>query len=264
MASAAIFSPLGKPPTEHYLSSARTFLLSDQKFQPLVREFQYLGDTWKLLASQREDIAALTQGPRYTKLLSEWISHGRSGPITDILSGIVSIPVLMVVEICQYFQYLQQRGIGHREFMNEVKGLGGVQGYCGGLLPASAVACAEDEEEVIQLAATAMRVGLAIGAFGQLGDDEATPGATVMVLRARYPGQGEEIVAKFPGVSSLRHTCLPNLAPHSPLTAHLLVLHISRDRPQEYQYRGARACLGRTGGVRSRRGHTRTENAPPW
>jgi hypothetical protein len=45
-----------------------------------------------------------------------------------------------------------------------------------------------------------MRIALGIGAYGELGDDENIPGPTTIVLRLKRPGQGEELVKKFPGV----------------------------------------------------------------
>ena len=46
-----------------------------------------------------------------------------------------------------------------------------------------------------------MRIALAIGAYGGIGDDEAVPGATTLVVRTKQPGQGDELISKFPGVS---------------------------------------------------------------
>ena len=76
-----------------------------------------------------------------------------------------------------------------------------MQGYCGGLPPAIAIACSRDEEEVVKNAAITMRLALGIGAYGELGDDAKVPGATTIVVRLKRVGQGEDIVNRFPGVS---------------------------------------------------------------
>ena len=91
--------------------------------------------------------------------------------------------------------------MSHSQFLVQLKSGGGIQGYCGGLLPALAIACSENESKVVENAAIAMRIALAIGAYGELGDDESVPGATTIVVRTKRVGQGDELVGKFPGVS---------------------------------------------------------------
>ncbi len=68
-------------------------------------------------------------------------------------------------------------------------------------MPALAIAASRDEAEVVQNACKSLRIALGIGAYGELGDDENVPGATTLVLRTKYAGQADEMVAKFPGVS---------------------------------------------------------------
>lgn len=133
--------------------------------------------------------------------MAEWFKTGKSAAIAYSMSGILTLPMLVIIQICQYFQYLELHGITHAQFLAQLRAGGGVQGYCGGLLPAIAIACSRDEAEVVENAAKAARIALAIGAYGELGDDESVPGATTIVVRLKRPGQGEEILQKFPGVS---------------------------------------------------------------
>lgn len=91
--------------------------------------------------------------------------------------------------------------MSHSQFMVQLRAGGGIQGYCGGLLPAIAIACSQNEAEVVENASKAMRIALAIGAYGELGDDESVPGATTIVVRTKRVGQGDDLIAKFPGVS---------------------------------------------------------------
>lgn len=92
-----------------------------------------------------------------------------------------------------------------------------MQGYCGGLVAAIALACATDEQELAQSICTAIRLAFAIGLYAELGDDSQLPGITTMVVRLKWEGQAEELVRMFPRVSqylsattnpihSLRHT----------------------------------------------------------
>ena len=159
-----------------------------------------LQDVWTILANERQDIADLGQGPRYIQNLSEWITTGKSSQISNCMSGILSLPLLVVIQTCQYFQYLELHGMSHSQFIAQLRVGGGVQGYCGGLLPAIAIACSKNEEDVAENTAIAARIALAIGAYGELGDDESVPGATTIVVRTKRVGQGDELVKKFPGV----------------------------------------------------------------
>lgn len=196
----AIFCPQSKAPDREYLDQLQKFLTQHELLKRLAEDVKRLQETWNIVAARRKDIAALRQGPKYLGALRDWVETGTSEPVANAMSGILSLPLLVVIQTCQYFQYLQLSGLTHSEFLQGLK-TGGAQGYCGGLLPAIAVACAKNEEEVVSMAAIAMRVALLVGAYGELGDDENLPGPTTIVLRLRQEGQGEEIVRRFPGVS---------------------------------------------------------------
>ena len=107
----------------------------------------------------------------------------------------------------QYFQYLDIHGVKHSDFLAHVRRGGGIQGYCGGLPPAIAIACSKDEAELVKNVAVTMRVVLGVGAYGELGDDESVPGATTIVVRTKRVGQGDELIEKFPGVSVFNYSC---------------------------------------------------------
>jgi hypothetical protein len=198
--SVAVFSPQSKAPTAAYLNSIHAFLTSTLYLQTFVDAISRLEQTWQIFANHRKDIAALKQGPRYMKSFADWIATGHSEPIAGHMSGIFALPLLTIVHTCQYLQYLEARQVSHNDFQKSLNRGGGIQGYCGGLLPAAAIACSSNEDEVVQNAITSMRIALGIGAYGELGDDENIPGPTTIVLRLKRPDQGEELVKKFPGV----------------------------------------------------------------
>ncbi|KAF6223374.1 hypothetical protein HO133_000216 [Letharia lupina] len=199
MASVAVFCPQSKAPGESYLNEVHSFLRHSEYLEPFVQRMLDLKDVWTILANERQDIADLGQGPRYIQNLSEWFATGKSSQIANCMSGILSLPLLVVIQICQYFQYLELHGMSHSQFMAQLRTGGGIQGYCGGLLPAIAIACSKTEAEVVENAARAARIALAIGAYGELGDDESVPGATTIVVRTKRVGQGDELIRKFPG-----------------------------------------------------------------
>ncbi|KAL8898072.1 MAG: hypothetical protein Q9207_006888 [Kuettlingeria erythrocarpa] len=132
--------------------------------------------------------------------LAVWIDTSDSGSIATGMSGSLTLPLLTIIQICQYVQYLEIMQISHGEMQHLTRD-GGVHGYCGGMLPAVAVAASANENELVQNACTALRVAFAIGIYGDLGDEHLDNGPTNMVVRLERAGQGEEIIRSFPGAS---------------------------------------------------------------
>ena len=202
--SMAVFSPQSKAPPREYLDGLRSYLCSKVELQPLVQAIEDLSKMWQVFADNNKDIANLKQGGRHTKALSDWIKYGDSSRVFNVMSGILSLPLLTIIQIGQYFQFLELKKISHQDFMARLRDRGGVQGYCGGLLPAIAIACSSNEAEVVKNASKAMRIALGIGAYGELGDDENdVAGATTIVVRLKQEGQGEELTQGFPDVSAI-------------------------------------------------------------
>ncbi|GAW20845.1 hypothetical protein ANO14919_103570 [Xylariales sp. No.14919] len=193
--SVAVFCPQSKAPQKEYLDELRPYICSHQHLKTLVREVKELRTTWDKVAKNHEGISELIQGPRYLQELSEWLTEGHSAPIANIMSGILSLPLLVIIQITQYFQFLEMSGINHSDCLaNLGTGRGaGAQGYCAGLLPAFAIACAKNEVELVATAAKALRIAVAIGAYGELGDDKELDGSTTIAMRLKYPDQGDEI-----------------------------------------------------------------------
>lgn len=198
--SAAIFCPQNKPPKVEYMADIRRFIRGNPLLQPFEQAILDLPKAWETYSLTNTSIAGLKTGPEYTKNIHDWLADNAPLPIPKILSGILALPLLTIIQVVQYFQYLALRGIDHAGFLEEV-GCGGIQGFCGGLLPALAIAAAKDEAEVVRNAAKSLRIALGIGAYGELGDDEDMPGPTTLVLRAKQEGQAEQIVAMFPEVN---------------------------------------------------------------
>ena len=202
--SMAVFSPQSKAPKEAYLDELRSYLCGNAELRPLLDAIVDLPTTWTIFAKYNSDIAALKQGLRYTQALSDWIRNGKSSMIANAMSGILSLPLLTIIQVVQYFQFLEVKRLRHVDFMTRLRESGGVQGYCGGLMPAIAIACSADEAEVATNAAKAMCIALGVGAYGELGDDENIDGATTIVVRLKHEGQGQEIIEDFPDVRYLR------------------------------------------------------------
>lgn len=200
--SAAFFNPQSKAADVDYLNSLQRYLYSHEHLKPFVETIRLLPQDWKTLSRYNSDLVDSNQGLLSAKALAQWIDISSSSTIANAMSGSLTLPLLTVIQICQYFQYLENKGIKHHQLLQSLRN-GGVHGYCGGLLPAVAVAASTNEYELVQNASKALRLALAIGTYGDLGDDDLHEGPTNMVIRVKYPGQGEEIIAKYPGVSTL-------------------------------------------------------------
>lgn len=203
VASAIVFCPQNRPAKVEYLRQLRSELYNNPTLAPLRQAVLDLLQTWDLYAQVNSDIAALAQGPRHIGQLRDWIEDGIVEPLVETMSGILILPLLTIIHITQYVQYLQSLRMSHAEFLDDIR-VGGAQGLCGGLLAAMAIASSRDEGELIKNACTSLRLALCIGACGELGDDQNNLGASTVVLRIKQVGQADEIVAKFPGVSSDR------------------------------------------------------------
>lgn len=195
--SAAFFCPQSRAPDEEYLAGLHLFLRHNQHGQIILQELAGLDRIWTIFANARDDIHALSQGPMLVNMLQDWAKDGNSGPLAAARSGIVSLPLLLVLQIGQYLRYLEVHGLSHHEFVADVQHAGGLQGYCGGLPAAIAIACAKDEKEVVRNAAIILRVTLGVGAYSEAADDMD---CTTVALRLKYAGQEDELVCSFPGV----------------------------------------------------------------
>lgn len=62
-----------------------------------------------------------------------------------------------------------------------------------------AISCATDETAVVQHAATALRVLIAVAAYGEAADENRGASPTTIAIRLQYEGQAEDIIQCFPG-----------------------------------------------------------------
>lgn len=200
--SVGVFGPQSRAPPPYYLDKIRSILLNHGDFICIREEISSLNDVLAMLSRENADIGRLAQGRRYTDFLIDWVVNGSAEAVASTSSGIVALPRLVLVQMAQYLEFLNSEGLTHAAFVEQVRARrGGVQGYCGGLPAALAVACARSEKELVKLTCTAMRLAFAIGLCAELGDCSSIPGTTTLVVRLKRPGQAEELVQLFPRVS---------------------------------------------------------------
>ncbi|KAH7142089.1 BcPKS16, polyketide synthase [Dactylonectria macrodidyma] len=204
--SAGFFCPQAKAPDGEYLDALHSFLAGNKHGQALLSEITALktANIWSVFATARDDIKGFSRGPDYIDLLFNWATEKASEPISEVLSGIIALPLLIIVQIGQYLRFLDFHGMKHQEFLEDVRP-GGLQGFCGGLASAMAISCAKDEAEVVMHTATALRIFVGLGAYSEIADKTGDTGSTTLAVRLKYESQGEEITRRFPGtyVSSI-------------------------------------------------------------
>ncbi|KAH7322463.1 hypothetical protein B0I35DRAFT_322048, partial [Stachybotrys elegans] len=195
----AFFCAQAAAPDEEYLRGLHSFLSHNAHGQLLLREISNLKDGGLLstLISSHKDVGSL-QGLNSLDGLHEWAAKGSCGPLAGARSGISALPLLVIIQVGQYLRYLEFCGLTHRDFLANV-GKGGLQGFCGGLATAMAISCATDETAVVQHAATALRVLIAVAAYGEAADEGRGASPTTIAIRLQYEGQAEDITQCFPG-----------------------------------------------------------------
>ena len=202
--SAAVFGPQSKEPTENYLQLIRAYLLNKEELALFVHIIRKLPDLWSLYSNHNSDISALSHGPQDLLSLSNWIETGETGSISKCTSGVLSLPLLVIIQVSQYFQFLQESRIKHIDVILAVSNGAGVQGYCTGLLTAAAVACSADEVELVQNCCRALRLAVGVGAYSDLAIGADSIAFASLAVRLKYEGQAKEILRNFPCVSNLR------------------------------------------------------------
>ncbi|KAH7118688.1 polyketide synthase [Dactylonectria estremocensis] len=198
--SAAIFSPQNNTPKPQYLAYIRSRLLEDSRLKPLKDAIVTLPQTWDSLASWRQEMGSLQNARQRVQGLAQWLETGISEAVEPDTSGLVTLPLLTIIHMVQYLDYLRQRGHTHSECLDSLKD-GGVQGYCIGLLSAVVVATSTDEEELLNRAAAGIRVALAIGAFGDFAEAVSGTEWTTLAIRLRHGDDTEEkeLLRRFSG-----------------------------------------------------------------
>jgi hypothetical protein len=199
--SLAVFVPQSRLPSSEELDRVRVRLAQDARCRSLAESVQMLEATYELLCTEKKEVQDLAQGKSYAKMLAGWVDGTVSSiEVANARSAIHSLPLLMLIQIAQFLDYLDATNTTHAEIISQVRNVGGLQGYCGGLAAAIAIACATSIEQAVGNACIALHVSFCIGLVAELGDDSRLEGITTVVVRLKYEGQGDELVKLFPQV----------------------------------------------------------------
>ncbi|KAF2792078.1 BcPKS16, polyketide synthase [Melanomma pulvis-pyrius CBS 109.77] len=198
--SAAFFNPQSRAPTPDYLSNLYVFLCHHPHGRVLLQHVADLHSTWPVWASAREDVRTLPNAEHYVSLLVDWAKGGPSTPVSEARTGVIALPLLLILQLGQYFRYLEHHSLSHADFIDQTRQAGGIQGCCGGEPPALSIACAENEAHVVENAAVLLRILLGFGAYIEALDDWTSSEPTVLAVRLKHEAQREELLYKFPRV----------------------------------------------------------------
>lgn len=204
--SLAVFVPQSRAPSKKDLDRVRLKLTQDERCRPLLDSVHQLEATYDLLCAEKAEIQHLTHGRSYARMLAGWIDGSVSSTeVAQARSAIHSLPLLLMVQLAQFLEYLDVTDTPYSELLAQVRSAGGLQGYCGGLAAAIAIASSKSVDQAVDAACAALHVTFATGLVAELGDDSRLEGVTTIVVRLKYEGQADEIVKLFPHVSGHRH-----------------------------------------------------------
>ena len=202
--SLLVFGAVSKAPKDDYLTRVRHFLSAHNDLTLFKQEIIELPKLWEMFTSHNKDLKVLDHGPSCLKALSDWVKVGTTHKLNEATFNILTLPLLTIIEVVQYFQFLQQSQLSHHDVLTHVGRGAGVQGYCAGLLTACAVAVSEDESELVKFACKCLRLAVGIGAYGDLGGMQVSKGPlTAVAARLAGDEQMDEIAKEFPTVSRL-------------------------------------------------------------
>jgi len=203
-----VFGPQTPWPNADYAFQLRSTLLSHPRLRGLLSAIKGLPELWKDLVIRDARLRNIAGDEALRKLIN-WIDEGELEPSVSTPPNIFSMPLTVIIHLTQLFHYLDNnsQGVSHQQLLESTR-LGGIQGFCIGLLSAVAVASAKDEEDIIRLGGVALRLAACIGAYIDLDCLECN--TTVLAVRwnsAESHNHLIDVVKDFPNVWHLVIIC---------------------------------------------------------
>ncbi|KAK8108232.1 Methylphloroacetophenone synthase [Apiospora kogelbergensis] len=207
--SLLVFGPQTELPSEETWSDLRQELVGNPHLSALRDAVADLPHFWHRLVASDPALRSVP-GAHHLAQLVRCVSGGGSsflhpqGESDAVAPSHYTLAVTVLCQISQYTRYLGHlgggRGVGggeegkaHRRVLDAVRGGGGIQGFCVGLLSAVAVAGAQDEAGLGAAAAVALRLAVCVGAYvDHDGVFAPEPSQTQCVAVRWRDGSGEE------------------------------------------------------------------------
>lgn len=195
--SLLIFGSQTSLPTAEKLASLRTTLLQEPALHGLAATIAELQDTWHDLVSHDPDLKPIP-GEKVLSSFATWINEGvfqlEGQPGSVATPNLVLTPLTVILHLVEYFRFLDKAEYTHEQYVeSEDKSF---EGFCTGLLAASALSLSRDTKQSVVMAAAALRLAVAIGAYVDLDEGVfASPAqeVTCVVVRCKEAAQREEV-----------------------------------------------------------------------
>ena len=200
-----IFGPQRCLPDPDALSRLRLVIVSEPK---LVAAIRGLPTLWRALVQSLPQLHRVP-GQGLLEELKAWIEHSRPLSHSQPFPNVLLTPLTIIVDLANYLHALRIPFNGtdnsHAAVLESVRRYGGFQGLCTGILAAIAVACSEEEHDIGDFGAVAVRLAVCVGAIVDLDGAFADPPDEACCLSVRSRSGEDlrmpEVLQDFPDVS---------------------------------------------------------------
>ena len=165
-----VFGPQGPLPRPKVLEEIRQSLISNPHLLQLQKSIKELPDLWPSIVEVDPNLSR-TSGLQVLTNLSRWIETGILDAAEKSQPNVLLTPLTTITHFVQYFH---QAGL-NKDYVSAIVPKTHVQGFCSGLLAATAVSCSQTVAELGELACVALRLSVCIGAFVDLDGKYADP-----------------------------------------------------------------------------------------
>ena len=163
-----IFGPQRSLPDPEYLSRLRLVTISEAKLVAAIRD---LPNLWRSLVQSLPELHGVP-GLRLLQELKAWIDHGSPISPSQPLPNVLLTPLSVIADMANYLHGLRgsytDQDDSHAAILESACKYGGIYGLCTGLLPAIAVACSKEQNQIGDFGAVALRLAVCVGAIVDL------------------------------------------------------------------------------------------------
>ncbi|KAI9714707.1 MAG: Type I Iterative PKS [Chrysothrix sp. TS-e1954] len=182
--SLVVFGSLSTFSSIKDLAELRHSISQDEDLHPIKEAISGLQEVWAKLSADNEAFNNL-DGLAVTNDLASWALDEKQLSHNTLKSNMARLPLTILSHICDYLVFLRRSHTEHSVLLDNVARVGGVQGFCVGLLSAIAIAGSSSKEEVCLHGAAVVRLAFAIGVHIEL--DSLQSGRT-SCLAVRWKG----------------------------------------------------------------------------
>lgn len=163
--SLLVFGPQTNLPSAEVLTGLREDLLDNPEMSRLLKAVKELPKFWETLTEFDPSLKNV-QAAEYLGRLLQWVDDGVFPQCHESLPNVSALPLTVIMQILLYVRYLNELQIKNPQgqVLQQIKA-GGTQGFCVGFLTAIVVSCSENERDLAEIGAAAMRLAVCVGAY---------------------------------------------------------------------------------------------------